>query len=93
MKFFFYALLSFAISVCSIAQSCLTLHDPWTVARQGRLSLGFSRQEYWSGLPFPPPGDLPDPGIEPRYPPLQADALTSEPPGKLFFSYLHGCVI
>ena len=44
--------------------------------------MGFSRQEYWSGLPFPSPGDLPDPGIEPRSPTLQADALTSEPPGK-----------
>ena len=45
--------------------------------------MGFSRQEYWSGLPFPSPGDLPDPGIEPRSPALEADALTSEPPGKL----------
>ena len=44
--------------------------------------MGFSRQEYWSGLPFPSPGDLPDPGIEHRSPALQADALTSEPPGK-----------
>ena len=44
--------------------------------------MGFSRQEYWSGLPFPSPGDLPDPGIEPRSPTLQADALTSAPPGK-----------
>ena len=44
--------------------------------------MGFSRQEYWRGLPFPSPGDLPDPGIEPRSPALQADALTSEPPGK-----------
>ena len=44
--------------------------------------MGFSRQEYWSGLPFPSPGDLPDPGIEPRSPALEADALTSEPPGK-----------
>ena len=43
---------------------------------------GFSRQEYWSGLPFPSPGDLPDPGIEPRFPTLRADALPSEPPGK-----------
>ena len=43
--------------------------------------MGFSRQEYWSGLPFPSPGDLPDPGIEPMSPALQADALTSEPPG------------
>ena len=44
--------------------------------------MGFSRQQYWSGLPFPSPGDLPDPGIEPRSPTFQADALTSEPPGK-----------
>ena len=44
--------------------------------------MGFSRQEYWSGLPFPSPGDLPDPGIKPRSTALQADALTSEPPGK-----------
>ena len=44
--------------------------------------MGFSRQEYWSGLPFPSPGDLPDPGIEPRSPTLEADTLTSEPPGK-----------
>ena len=44
--------------------------------------MGFSRQEYWSGLPFPSPGDLPNPGIEPRSPVLEADALTSEPPGK-----------
>ena len=55
---------------------------PWTVAHQAPLSLGFSRQEYWSGLPFPSPGELPDPGLKPRSPPLQADASTSEPPGK-----------
>ena len=55
---------------------------PWTVACQGPLSMGFSRQEYWSGLPFPSPGDLPNPGIERRSPALQADALPSEPPGK-----------
>ena len=56
--------------------------DPWTGAHQARPSMGFSRQEYWSGLPFPSPEDLPDPGIEPRSPTLPADALTSEPPGK-----------
>ena len=56
---------------------------PWTVAYQAPLSLGFSRQEYWSGLPFPSPGDLPNPGTEPRSPALQADTLPSEPPGKL----------
>ena len=55
---------------------------PWTVAYQASLSMGFSRQEYWSGLPFPSPGDLPDSGIEPRSLAVEADALTSEPPGK-----------
>ena len=55
---------------------------PWTVAHQAPLSMGFSRQEYWSGLPFPSRGDLPDPGIEPGSPALQADTLLSEPPGK-----------
>ena len=54
---------------------------PWTVAYQASPSMGFSRQEYWSGLPFPSPGDLLDPGIEPGSPALQADALPSEPPG------------
>ena len=55
---------------------------PWTVAYQAPLYMGFSRQWYWSGLPFPSPGDLPDPGIETRSPALQADALPSEPLGK-----------
>ena len=55
---------------------------PWTVAYQASLSMGFSRQEYWSGLPFPSPGDVPNPGIEPGSSALEADALTSEPPGK-----------
>ena len=55
---------------------------PWTVAHQAPPSMGFSREEYWSGLPFPSPGDLPNPGIEPRSPALQAVALPSEPPGK-----------
>ena len=52
--------------------------DPWTVARQAPLSMGFSRQEYWSGLPFPSPGDLPNPGIKPKSPALQADDLPTE---------------
>ena len=56
---------------------------PWTVAYQVPPSMGFSRQEYWSVLPFPSPGDLPNPGIEPRSPTLRADALPSQPPGKL----------
>ena len=57
----------------------------WTVAHQAPLSMGFSRQEYWSGLPFPSPGDLPHLGIEPGSPTFQEDALTSEPPGKKEF--------
>ena len=55
---------------------------PWTVARQAPLPIEFSRQEYWSGLPFTSPEDHPDPGIEPRSPVLQADSLPSEPLGK-----------
>ena len=56
---------------------------PWTVACQAPLSMVFSRQEYWTGLPFPPPGNLPDPGIEPGSLSLQADSLPSELPGTL----------
>ena len=55
---------------------------PWNIAHQAPPSMEFSRQEYWSGLPFPSPGDLPDPGIEPESPASHADALPSEPPGK-----------
>ena len=55
---------------------------PWAVARQAPLSMGFSRQEYWSELPFPPPGDVPDPGIEPLYPALAGGFFTTEPLGK-----------
>ena len=60
----------------------LLFATPWTVAYQAPPSMGFSRQECWSGLPFPSPGDLPDPGIKPRSPALRADALPSEPSGK-----------
>ena len=56
---------------------------PWTVAHQAPPYMEFSRQEYWSGLPFPSPGDLPNPGIETRSPALQADTLSSEPPALL----------
>ena len=66
-----------------VTQSCLTLVTPWTVAHQDPLSMGFSRQEYWSGLPFPSPGDLPNPGTEPGSPSLQSDSLPSEPLGML----------
>ena len=60
-----------------------SLETPWTRAHQAPLSMGFSRQEYWSGLPLHSPGDIPDPGIKPRSPKLQADSLPSELPGKL----------
>ena len=60
---------------------------PWTVAYQAPLSMGFSRQEHWSGLTSPSPEDLPDPRIESRYPALQADALVSEPPGKITYNW------
>ena len=67
-----------------VAQSCVRLFaTPWTVAHQAPPSMGFFGQEYWNGVPFPSPGDLPDPGIEPGSPALQADALTSEPPGTI----------
>ena len=66
---------------------------PWTVAHQITLSVGFFRQEYRSGLPFPSPGDLLDPGIEPWSPALQAESLPSEPPGKpLYIIYVCVCV-
>ena len=66
---------------CSLSHVQLFL-TPWTVARQASLSMGFFKQEYWSGLPCPPPGDLPDSEIESRSPALQADSLPSEPQGK-----------
>ena len=72
------------LSRFSHVQLCAT---PETTANQAPLSLGFSRQEYWTGLPFPSPGDLPNPGIKPRFPALRADSLLSEPPGKL-----HRCI-
>ena len=73
--------------VCACVLSCFShiwlFATPWTVDHQVPLSSGFSRQEYWSGLPFPSPGDLPDPWIKPSSPALQADSLLSESPGKL----------
>ena len=76
-------------SCCLVAKLCPTHCDPMDC--QAPLSLGFPRQEYWSGLPFPFPGDLPDPGIEPGSPALEADALTSEPPGKSMDQLLLNC--
>ena len=65
-----------------VTKSCPTSATPWTVACQAPLSMGFSRQEYWSGLPFPSPRDLPDPGVKPGSPALQADSLPTELQGK-----------
>ena len=69
------------VFACSAAQSRLTA-IPWTVACLTPLAMGFSRQEYWSGLPFPPPGDLPGPGIEPACPAFPGRFFTTETPGK-----------
>ena len=76
-----------------VTQSCLTLVTPWTDASQASLSMEFSKQVYWSGLPFPFPGDLPNSGIEPESPELQTDSLTSEPPGSLLLlcAFLYHC--
>ena len=79
----------------SVAQSYLLSHvqffaTPWTVAHEAPLSMEFSRQEYWSGLPFPSPGDLPDPGIEPGSLALQEDSLLSESPTNIDL-YLYWC--
>ena len=71
-----------SVSARSVAQSCPTLATPWTVAWQAPLSMEFSRQEHWSGLPFPPPGDLSDPGIETASPVLAGGFFTIVPPGK-----------
>ena len=68
--------------LCSVTKSCPTLATPWTVAHQALLSMGFPRQEYWSGLPFPSPGDLPVSEIEPRSHDLAGRFFTAEPRGK-----------
>ena len=73
------------VCVCVFSQSLTWVGlfvIPWTIARQAPLSMGFTRQEYGSGLPCPSPGDLPDPGIKPMSPASQGDSLLSEPPGK-----------
>ena len=67
---------------CFVAKSCLALCDPWTMARQAPLSLGFPRQEYWSGLLGPSVDDLPDPGIKPASPELQGRFFTTRTPRK-----------
>ena len=70
------------LCMASVLSHVQHLAIPWIVAHQAPLSIGFSRQEHWSRLPCPSPGDLPDPGIQPGSPVLQADSLLSEPPGK-----------
>ena len=70
------------VCVCYLLSYIQLFATAWTVAQQAPLSMVFSRQAYWSDLPFPPPGDLPDLGIEPRSPALQADSLPTELPGK-----------
>ena len=71
-----------------VTKSCPTLEIPWTIAHQTRLSVGFSRQEYYSGLTFPSPGDLPNPGIKPGSPALQADDLPTELSGRPLFQII-----
>ena len=84
------------MSICVlVTQLCPTLCNPRTVACQAPLSRGFSRQEHWNGLPFSSPGDLPNPGIEPRSPALQADSSPSEPypyKGTLFSKEKEGAI-
>ena len=90
-----YSYITFHISgnIASLILSCSLLSDSvtsWTIAHEAPLFMGYPRQEYWSGLPFPPPGNLPDPGIELVFPALQADSLPSEPSGKHFsYNELH----
>ena len=76
--------------------SCLVMFNcfatPWTVAHQARLPIGFPRQEYWSELPFPSPGDLPDPELEPTSPALAGGFLTTKPPGKPIHVHLDKCI-
>ena len=74
--------LTLIIRIVLVAHHVQLFATPWTVACQAPLSMRFPRQEYWSGLPFPSPGDLPHPGIEPGSPAYQADSLPSEPTGK-----------
>ena len=79
LKMIFHASKLVKVKVKSLSRVRLFV-TPWTVAHQAPPSMVFFRQEYWSGLPFPSPGDLPNPRIKPRPPALQADPLTSEPP-------------
>ena len=79
--------------MCSVASVVSNSETPCAAARQAPLSMGFSRRECWSGLPCPPPGHLPDPGIESLSPAWQADSLPSEPQGKPIIEYKIGIYI
>ena len=81
------------VCVCESLSRVRFLATPWTIARQAPLSMGFSRQEYWSGLPLPSPGDLPNLEIEPGSPALQADSLPSEPQGEPKILCCHCCSV
>ena len=81
--------MNFHSACCVLSLSLIQLFaTPWAVACQVPLSIGFPRQEYWSGLPFLPPGDLPRAGIEPVSPALAGGFFTTELPGKLMFGYI-----
>ena len=86
LDFIFDDCFSLFVCVCLLSRFSLVhlFATLWTVAHQVSLSMGFSRQEHWSGLPCPPPGNLPHPGIKPRSPALQVDSLPAELPGKPF---------
>ena len=86
--FFFFFISDISVSCSLMSDSFAT---PWTVARQAPLSMKFSWQEYWSGQPFPSPGNLPNPRIEPRSPAFLADSLSSQPPGKHFSTHYIKC--
>ena len=75
--------------LCLVTQSCPTLRDPVDCHPSGSSLHGVLQARNWSGLPCPPPGDLPNPGIEPRYPALQVDSLPSEPPGKPWYASIY----
>ena len=90
MQWYYFLPSQSSLSLSLVTKSCPTLVTPQTIAFQASLSIGFSRQEYWSELPFPSPEDLPDPGIEPGSPALQADSLLTELRGKPTCEYMWG---
>ena len=85
----FYRFIHVATREREVASRVWLFATQWAVAHQSPPFMEFARQEYWSGLPFPSPGDLPNPGVKPRSPALQADALPSEPPGPCCHKWKH----